>query len=384
MRKVSDLWRQLVPYSHAIVTKVDSYRGGQLLASDIPITAGVISYDDSTPIRRRLKLTVPARDGGIRWDPGNDPLAPLAANGQRLRIATGLGYINGLPETVDLGETLITKWTRDEANGTIEIEATDLAQFVFDSGFVFPGTPSDAYGFAFYFSAEFESLIQGVGSPQGLYPTVIDPGLANRGILKSTVVYDGDRTKALETVMAAWPARWYVGDDGKAHAAAPYGPVDPAGAVTLTLTDGAAGTVISRARTAQRGAIFNFVMVRGKAMHAGGKQPWKFAYITDPDSPIYPLGPYGRVLRTFESDLIDNTIDAGAVADAQLIQYSSVGRSEKLACIPDASIELGDIARAFTLDGDTWVGRVGTIDLPLTASDGPMMIGLTNQPGVNP
>jgi hypothetical protein len=383
MRHVSDLWRQLIPYSHGVVTKVDSYRDGQLLASDIPIVKGTMSYDDSTPMRRRLKISVPARDGGIRWDPGNDPMAPLAAYGQRLRVATGIGYVNGLPETVDLGETLITKWSRDEANGTVEIEATDLAQFIFDAGFVFPVTPGASHSFAMYFAEEFENLVTKIGSPQGLSPTVLDPGLSNRGTLSRTVVYDGDRAKALETLMAAWPARWYIGDDGKAHAGPPYGVVDPAAAVTLTLTDGNAGTVVARARTAQRGAIYNMVVVWGKSSHPGSPAPVGLAGIDDPDSPIYTGGPYGLILRTFQTDMVETLQQAKDVAAAQLIQYSTTGRAEKLACIPDASIELGDIGRAFTRDGDTWVGRVATIDLPLTVDDGAMMIGLSNQPGVN-
>lgn len=374
MRDVSATWRQTIPYSHAIVTRVDSYRGGVLLASDIPIVGGAMKYDNTGTLRRRLTISVPARDGLTRWDPGNNAYAPLNAYGQRLRVHTGIVGPGG-PELVDLGETLITSWARDEPNGTVEIEAVDLAQLVIDNLFPYPTTPHA--GNTFY--QEFQRLV----TPLQAAP--LDAGLVDRVMPATSTVYDDERDKTLNELVATWGARWYVGDDGKAHAGPLY-PAVPTNAVpAFTLQDGTTGTVTQRGRQAQRGALVNLVVVEGKASTTGsGVAPIAVAGITDPASPIQDGGPYGRVVRKFQSDLVITLADAHAAADAQLARLSQLGRAEKVSCVPDASIELGDIGRTYTEDGDAWVGRVATIDLPLTIDDGPMLVGLSNQPGVNP
>src|SRR5262245_17029034 len=119
MRPTSDAWRALVPYSHQVVSTVESWLGSTQLAAAVPLTAGQVEFDDTGVTKRRLKLTVPARTPGMRWDPAGNVTHPLAAYGQRLHVRSGIAYANEAVELMDLGWYLITGWKRDEETATV-------------------------------------------------------------------------------------------------------------------------------------------------------------------------------------------------------------------------------------------------------------------------
>lgn len=363
MRPTSDAWRALIGYSHPIVTVIESWLGPSQLAAHVPITAGRVAFDDTAVVKGRLTLTVPAHTPGQRWDPAGNPLAPLGAYGQRLHLRTGIGYPTGELELLDLGWYLITGWRRDEDQATVAVEALDLAQLVLDDRLTAPSSPPPGATFA----SEFGRLLAGI------LPVSIPAGFPDRPIA-STVVWERDRDKALADLCDAWPARWYVGDDGAAHVAATYGPVSETTPPDLTLTDGAAGTVTARARGAQRGALFNRIVVDGKAPDDATPRPHAVAEITSASSPIRAAGPYGRVTRFYASDLVTSQAQADDAAASMLVRYASAGRTEPVRAVPDPSIQLGDVTRVLTQDGDRYTARVEHITLPLTARDGPMEV----------
>lgn len=364
MRSTSSAWATLLPYSHTIATRVESWLGGVQLVGAVPIENGKITYDDTGDIKRRVKLNVPAATPDRRrWDPAGDPAAPLAAYGQRLHVSTGVRYPNGAFEYMDHGWYLITEWERDESEAIIAVEAVDLAQLIMDDKMPTATAPPPGATFA----SEFARIVGGI------VPTVIDPGLVDRA-LPLTAVWERERHEAISTLLTAWPARWYVGDDGAAHAAPPYGPVTSTTPPDVVLRDGSGGTVAARARGAQRGALFNVVVVDGKAPDDGSPPPHAELAITDPASPIRATGPYGRVTRFFASDLITTGAQANDTALAILTSAASVGRSEKVKIVPNPAVELGDVARVYTRDGDVYTARVRAMTVPLTADDGPMEV----------
>jgi hypothetical protein len=126
---------------------------------------------------------------------------------------------------------------------------------------------------------------------------------------------------------------------------------------------------------AQRGALYNRVVVDGKTVDDGSApRPHAVAEITDASSPIRATGPYGRVTRFYASDLITTQAQADAAAASLLVTYASVGRSEPVKAIPDPAVQLGDVARVSTRDGDRYTARVDHITLPLTVRDGSMEV----------
>jgi len=370
MRTVSASWRTLVPYTHPLLSRVDSYLDGQVLATQVPIVSGRIQYDDSGVVKRRLTISVPARDSTRRWDPAGQPLHPLGVYGQRLHVATGIGYPNGGTELLDHGWYLITKWQRDEAGGTVEVEAVDLAQLLQDDRLTKPDSPPASSTF----HSEFTRLVAGI------LPVDLTGAPANRAIGNTSLVYDRDRDKALQDLCDAWPARWYVNDAGAVCPAPVYPLVNDTTPADVILNDGAAGVVVTRARQGERGALYNVMVVDGKAGDDGTAGPHAEASITAATSPIRVSGPYGRVTRFFASDLITTTPQAQASANSLLVTFATAGRAETATMVPDPSVQLGDVARIYTKDGDRYTGRVSTLDVPLTPGEAPMTIGIAMVP----
>lgn len=369
MRTVTAKWKTLIAYTHPMVTIVESWRGGVQLAGSVPIQSGSLQYDATGVLQRRAKLTVPARTPERRWDPAGNPSHPLANYGQQLHVRTGIRHPDGSEEVLDHGWYLLTSWSRDEDNGTLQIEATDLAQFLVDDPFTVPSTPPRGTSYR----AEFTRLVGNI------LPVVIDPGLADRG-LSTTVIWPREREQALSDLCDSWPARWYVGDDGAVHAATPYTLVTDSTPPDIVLTDGGTGTVSGRARKSERGALSNVVVVDGKANDDGTAGPHAEKAITSASSPVRADGPYKRVTRFYASDLITTQAQANATADAMLVNYSTAGRAEGVAAVPDPSIQLGDVGRVYTRDGDAYTGRITAIELPLTPDDAPMQATIAMLP----
>lgn len=362
MRPTSPAWPVAIANTHRMVTVIESWLGDDQLAASVPIVSGSLRYDETGTLKRRLNITVPSFESGRRWDPAGDVGAPLGVYGQMLHTRTGIAYPNGREELMDHGWCLITKWTRDEAEGTVVVEAVDLAQLIADDALTGPSTPPTGATYA----SEFVRMVAGI------LPVVIDPALVDR-LLPSTIVWERDRDKALDELCAAWPARWYVGDDRAVHVAPPWGPVSGASVPVITLTDGAQGTVSARQRHGERGALSNVVVVDGKADDtATGPPPHAVAQVTAANSPIRVDGPYRRVVRFHASDLIVTQAEADAAAAAALVTYATGGRAEGVAAVPDPALELGDIGRVDTRDGLRFTGRILSIDVPLTPADAPM------------
>jgi hypothetical protein len=369
MRTVSPAWPYALAYSHPLVTRIDSWYGGSLVLADVPLTAGTITFDDTGTLKRALRIAVPRQTYQHgRLDPGGDPYGPLAAYGQRLHVRTGIGHADGTSELLDWGWYLITGWSLSE-DDTLTVDAADLARLIQGRGFTAPAGPG--FGASFYsaFSSALDGILPLAPLPDGLEDGPVSP----------TMVWDRDRLAAINNICEAWPARWFVDDTGTIQLAPPYPDVPSDAPADVTLIDGNAGTVVHRARAAQRGAIFNTVVVTGRA--GAGATPHAVASITDPASPIHPDGPYGAETRYLSSDLVTDQAQAELAAAALLAQSSTVGRTEIVTCIPDASVQLGDIRRVITADADPLTGRVTAGQLPLTAGQGdPMTLVISNAP----
>jgi hypothetical protein len=361
MRAVTATYRPLLPHTHNMLTRVESWYAGARLVTSVPITRGSIAFDATGVIQRQLKITVPIATPERRWDPAGQPNHPLANYGQRLKVYTGIGYPNGATELLDAGWYLITKWEHREQDAILSVDAVDLAQLLVDDRLTVPWAPPPGATF----TSELTRLVAGI------LPVKIPAGFPDRAMSR-TVVWPRERDKAITELCDAWPARWWVDDTGAVTVSAPWGIVSDATAPNIVLTDGATGTVTARARQGERGALANVAVVDGKTFDDNTAAPHAEASITSAGSPIRAAGPYGRVTRFYASDLITTQAQAQAVADANLTTYATAGRAEGFAAVPDPAVQLGDVARIYTRDGNAFTGRLIAIDLPLTPANAPM------------
>lgn len=374
MRVSTPTFAAILAYSHTRVTTVDAYYAGALTLAGVPVDEGELSWDESAAIKASLSLTVPVRTPLSRLDPGNDPTHPLNCYGQILRVRTGM-MLPAPPEVqaaelLDQGLYVITRWQRNDEDKTLTITGAALSWLLEDARLYHPETPPAGATFA----SEFTRLVGGI------LPVVIDPALADRALSAPTIVWERERAGALSELCDAWPARWYVSDTGQAVAAPPYPPVTDASIAAVTFSDGAKGLITARERENQRTRVYNAFVVNGATGMDGAAAPHAVAEITDAASPIRVGGPFGRRPRFFASDLITTQAQAVAVATAQRDHFSAFGRAEAIAAIPDPRVQLGDIARVFTADGDASTGRITKIVLPLTARQGAMAVTVSTLP----
>ncbi|WP_194922936.1 DUF5047 domain-containing protein [Catenulispora pinisilvae] len=371
MRQTSAAWRYALTASHGVALRVDSWRGGKLLASRVPVVAGSVTFDDTATLRRQLSLTVPLVDmDGTRWDPRDDPAHPLAFYGQRLNIWAGILNPTGTTEVLNQGWYLIDQWELNDSDQTVSVTGVDLMQLIADNRQDFPDSPPSGATYG-------SELIR---QADGILPVWIHPDVADAPINTATV-WDRDRTKNLADLARAWGVRIVVDDDGRLAALPPYPAVADTPPV-VRLQGGYSGTLTDRNRSGTRERLFNAVTVTGKAPEdESAAGPSGTAEITDPTSPIRVDGPFGRRVRYYASDLLTTDQQCADTAAAMLRRYSGLSRAETIKAVPDPSLELGDVAQVVT-GGNPWTGRIQALTLPLLASDS-MEVAISTTPPDN-
>lgn len=91
MIPVSDQAAAVMVDGYVMHTRVESWRGPDLLDDDVPVESGTETVDVTLAVPESIELTVPRLDRGVSYSPGSATDHPLACWGQRLRIYLGVG-----------------------------------------------------------------------------------------------------------------------------------------------------------------------------------------------------------------------------------------------------------------------------------------------------
>lgn len=328
MLDMSDLALSIVQRSFTMVVRAESWRDGELLAADIPISDGSEDRDRSLAVPERVTLTVPRRDRGFDWDPGADPDHPLAAYGQQLRISYGVD-IGGDFEWIDRGWFLITESGATD-DTTVSVTLQGLLTLVDEAKLSAPFQPSG-------------TLVSTVRSLVEPALTVsIDGTLTDRAVPVG-MQWDSDRLAGLAEVLDAWAADAYVTEDGTLFVE----PVTDDGSPVLSLTDGLGGTVMRWQGSSSRDGAFNCVVAQGE--DAFGNQIQGVAYDTDSKSPFMYGGPFNPlpVPYTFSSPLMTTVDQCRKGAAAKLLQLRrTASRRLGVTMVPHPGLMTGDIVLA--------------------------------------
>jgi hypothetical protein len=378
MRPVPHWWADSIATSHHIVARVDAYLGARRIAEGIPLVSGTITYDRTAKLRRRVVIVVPLVDiEGNNWEPVS-PGDPLACFGQQLHISAGIVSDAGVA-LCDQGRYLITEWATDRASGTLTVTAMDTMQLVLDSAFAFdniapfdragrPG-PGGTYRGLIAYYLDKTMYIAGSGMPEQppVHPYVIDPGVNVDQAVTNSHVAARDRYDSLVELCDQLGARPIVQDDGVLHITPWLGPLGPP---VATLHDGPVGTVAERDRSGSRARLFNWVKARGRnpvETSPLNSDPWYATWLNAPH-PLAIDGPFGAVPYFVDSDALPTLDRCQAVAGELLDVGAMLAHNETVTCIPDPAIQLEDVVRFHTRQGE-FTGLVTAITLPLVAGD---------------
>lgn len=337
---------------------VSSWLGGVVLADEIPVISGRVTWTVGAQVQADIRLQVAGSNvvGGRTkyWRP-TGPRDPLARFGQVLDVSL---LVDGV--LVRLGRFQITDW-KDGARGAIDVFGAGMLQAVADDRLIEPTGPRDDGTLR----SEFARLTPGYMSAQ------FHPSLTNRACPK-TMEWPEDRLGALYEIADAWPARLREDSWGGIVVLPPLADIP---APVVTLKDGEGGTVISAAISDSREGAYNIFVARSTANGVDA-----FAVVTVPDGPMNPNGDYLPVPKFFSSPLLDNEDQCRAAATTMRDDSVRRSRVRQVEMAPDPRLELDDPVKlqadtGTALETDEW-GYVIGVELPLTVNDGAMRLDI--------
>lgn len=332
---------------------VESWLGGQLLASSVPVDTAGEETDRGVNVPERVTLTVPRLKDGYDWSP-NSATHPLAAKGQRLYVKLGIGLSQGRVEWFQRGQFLI--YETDTDDDTVTVQAVGLFELINQARLISPFQPTGGL------VATLRSLIEPA------LTVLVDSSLTDR-TPPGSINYDEDRLGAVNELLDAWPATAYVDPAGFLRVTAPT----QSTSAVLSLTDARSGTVITATGSSSRAGGANAIVARGTA--SDGSQLQGVAYITSgPDAYGGPYNPLA-VPFFFQSPLLTTqdqcTLAAKTIRDRRQRQTS---REFSIVTVPNPTIQVGDVV-AVTSARLGLVAELGTVEaltLPYVADSGQM------------
>lgn len=318
----------------------------------VPASSGRVTWSTSRDVPGTISIEVPVKDqSGKVWDPGTDPLHPLARYGQELTVDIAVkDPVSGVEEQFSAGRYMLTDWSVDGAVVTVSGES--MMRRISEDRFLYPAStrPDSSV------HVEVGRLVS-VGVPY-----LIDSALKNRRT--PSMSWDESRIDSMKELAQAWPARLRETRDGVVAFLAPLPEVPKP---ELYFADGEGGTVVRAPYEDKREGVYNIVVARGQENGEDGKPSFQAAASQD-TGPMRASGPYGRVPKFFSSKLITNYEEAFYTARTMLASSMRRAAVRKVTCAPDPRLWIDTPVSIKAGGVENW-GYVSGFELPLFADD---------------
>jgi len=303
-------------YQRKIV--VSAWRGATRLDVPLEVTGGAVTYTAGTGIRAKLDLELASARG--LWD-------ALAPAGVQLRPAWVMRLPDRSTEQVPLGRFDIDEQSlRYAPGGGISLTAPDGWVRVQRARFTRPTTTR---GSALDEAVRLvrEATAVGVASVDG-------PDAVTRA-----QVWEEDRDDAVAKLLASVGCEGFLDRDGRLVVReVPTTKGTPAWSVDHSLT----GVLVEADRQRSRQRTYNSVTVRPSQLDGSVFSPLTVED-TDPTSPTYVGGPFGRVTRYYSSPLVTTTTQATSAATALLRRVKGLAAQVNLTAAMNPALDPGDV-----------------------------------------
>lgn len=322
-------------------------RGSMVYGLDMPeFLTGSVRSTLGSQVTRQLQLSVP------RSLFPRTKSALLAPYGNELRAFRGVRYGDGSEDEFSIFTGPITR-ARPPGRESVVVEAKDRSFLVAGAGF--PSPVASQVGDLVV--DEFERLVLDA-NPRATFGT--HSALTE---LVPALAYDGNRGQSLDSLAKTANAFWYCLADGRyVIRRIPWSVAPTSGPVTMT--DGPGGTLYSAYPDRDAGGIYNQVPVVSERPD-GGPAIWAFVEDTDPDSPTYVGGPFGK--RCMSPVRVTGAVNQGqllSLASQILARTRTIIEGWSITCVPDGSLELGD-PLDLTFLGDRASQLIASFSMPL-------------------
>jgi hypothetical protein len=338
---LSSLWDPVARGTQRLSVRVDAYRGGVLLASDLPVDVdgSSIRADGSAEVRRTLDLVI--GDPSLVPTSASDILTP---NGTELHVFQGFKYPD---DTVERVPTIVARIDKPATafGGQVKVSAADRSRAVAEDQFI---TSSQSVAGATVV-AEITRLIQSALSTA----TVTD--LTGSATVCPRTSWEPGTSKwaAVQELAVAIDADVAPGPDGTFWIRPQPDITDPP---VLTMNIGESGQIVEGEEEWDREGVFNAVIARGE--RTDGSAPVSgSAYDLDAASPTYWNGSFGHRPKFYSSPLLTTISACNAAAATMLAKSITPARSISVECIPNPALDIGDVVSLII------PGAAGSVDL---------------------
>jgi hypothetical protein len=344
---------------YTMTCRVESWRGDDLLADDIPIGSGTETVDVTQNVPESLTITVPRLKNGVTWAPGTDIDHPLAPWGQRLRVYLAVQTSQGFEGMARGWFYIVETDCQDE---TVSVTASGLLGLIDEADFISPYSPS----------GNFTTIIRQLIEPELLVDFTNAP--TDRAVPANTV-QDGGRLDALYELLTAWGATAFVDETGTLQVVV----AGDTSTSSLSLTDGAGGTAMKWGNKLSRDGAASAVVARG--YDSTGADVQAVANDNDPASPTYINGPFNSLPVPYDyfSPLLTTVSQCQAAANTVLFnRRRQASRTITTTAVPMLALQTRDgvTVTSDDLNVDAELGIVDQLIMPLTPGDGGMTLGV--------
>ena len=346
MYPVSDRFLARLAESHSPITRVQLFlTDGRVV--DLDHTGGSITVDRAQAIRRTCTVTIA--------DPTLIPRTPtdqLATYGSRLRISRGVNYGDGSTELVPLGVFRLDSVDGDVNDGPANLQGKDLSVCVQDD--------------------KFTSTYTATGTVVGAITALIKRSLPDADILSQITdtsigsrAFDvqADPWAGCQEIAAAAGAEVYCNADGVFVISTLPDLTTTPPVWAIEAVDG--GVYIKASRAMSSDKVFNGVLASGENTADNVPPVSYLATDSDPGSPTYWGGPFGRRPDFYSSSTLTSVNACAQAANLRLAQAKAPNATGDISSLPNPALEPGDIVRVTHQDGSRELHQVASFSVPL-------------------
>lgn len=353
MWMVSDRFLEALREPHEAVSTVDVLYNGILIEQGLPISAGSVTVDEGSQVRRSAQLTVA--------DPTLDPesvIDLLAPFGTELLIQRGIRFGEGDVELAPLGLFRIESAGRSSWTDGVAIQAADRSKAVADARFIGPwSTPGGSQ-----VRDEIARLITDA------LPDVEFYDLTDNDAPTSPGVWERDRWPAIESLAKSIGAEAVFDPLGRAV----LRPVATnADEPVWTIDAGPRGVMLDVTTGLSREGVYNAVVATGERPN---NEPPVTGYAFVQSGNLAWGGPFGKVPRFYTSQMISTLEQAQSAARAILARSSGFSRTIDPVSVVNPALDVGDAVEIVLPDGRRYRHIVRSLTIPLS-EDGQMNVG---------
>jgi hypothetical protein len=327
----------------------------------LPATGGGVTEDASAEVRRRCTLSVVDNTGVLTPRSEADLLTPY---GTEVRPYRGVKYADGREEVMPLGVFRISTVDVDDSVGgspDIQIEAYDRSRAIARGKFEQPYTVAKA-----------TNLVDAIKAIIGLtYPDAEYDSITTTMTTSAPLIFDSNTSPwlAVTQIAQSMGCEIYFGSTGRVVIAPPPD-IDALPGPDFTFVEGKGCTMTNIKSRFTDDPGFNGIVLTGASL--GDEKPPVRVVVwdTEPTSPTYYLGPYGKVPDFVTDENVKTEAEATNAATSLLQGYLGFSDQVSITAWPNPALTAGSIVQVQReRSGVNGLYSVDAITTPMSAKD---------------